>query len=67
MNFKFDYFLVYYSWTLPHTINFVHGSHIKNMDIIGHVATVPGPLAFTSRGARPPACPSRRVRPQSVS
>jgi len=27
------------------------------MDIIGHVAAVPGPLVCPGRGARPLACP----------
>ena len=33
-----------------------------HLDIIGHVAAVPGPVACPSRGARPFACPSCSAR-----
>jgi len=34
-------------WTPPpNPINLVQGSHMQHKDIIGHVASVPGPLAF---------------------
>ena len=51
-------FLVYDFWTPPGPpppINFVHGSHMYHVDIIGHVAAAPGPLAFPSRSALPPS------------
>ena len=32
----------------------IHGSHLYHIDIIGHVAAAPGPLACHSRSARPP-------------
>ena len=40
---------------LPPPVNFVHGSYMLDMDIIDHVAAVPGPLACASRGALPPS------------
>ena len=43
--------------TPPPPINFVHGSRMHHKDIIGRVAAVPCPLAFNSRGARPPSLP----------
>ena len=35
-------------------IEFVHVSHIKYIDIIGHVTTAPGPLDCNSRNAWSP-------------
>ena len=46
----------------PPFINFVHGSHMKRMDIIGHVSAAPGPLAAA---LDPLACPSRSARPRN--
>ena len=50
----FTNFLENYIWTPP--INFVHGSRMKHMDIIDHVAAAPGLLACSSRSARPSKC-----------
>jgi len=41
-------------WTPPPPINFAHGSHMYHIDMIGHVAAAPGPLACPSRGVRSP-------------
>ena len=39
--------------TPPHPpFNFVHGSHMQYMDIIGHVAQAASPLACPSHSAR---------------
>ena len=38
----------------PTLINFVHGSHMYHVDIIGHVAAAPVSLACPSRSAWPP-------------
>ena len=48
----------------PPPINFVLGSHMQYMDMIGHGAAAPGPLASPSRGVRPLACPIRSARPK---
>jgi len=36
-----------------------------NMDIIGHVAAAPGPLAYSSLGVWPLAFPRPRTRPRN--
>ena len=49
-------FLKYDFWTpTPPLVNILHGSHMLHMEITGHVAVAPGPLACPSRGARPPS------------
>ena len=37
----------------PPPINFLHGSHVYHIDIIGHVAAAPSSLACFSRSACP--------------
>ena len=41
-----------YDFLIPPSYQFLHGSHKYHIDIIGHVAAAPGPLAFLGRALR---------------
>ena len=50
----FGNFLENEFWTPPPPSIFYMRYNVYQMDIIGHVAAAPGPLACPSRGAWPP-------------